>query len=180
MTKSCYVFELSVSPGGARRGDLWAYSQWSDIRRCIEHEFLNPDPLWVAMAADLAVFYGETIGIWVVLSGKATKFVDLHPFLRARVEGSRAVALDDEAGIGALSAPDGFVTKAEFEVDWDGIREALPPLSGRSLAAGERTAIQRDAGVHRSTYIDLSDQLGYGHTDAENGDADTMIDEDEA
>ena len=180
MTKSCYLLELSVEPGGARRGDIWAYSQWSDIRRAIESEFINDDPLYNALAADLAVFYGETIGIWVVQSGRATKFIDLHPFLRARVEGSRAVALDDALGLEALQPPEGFVTKAEFEIDWDGIREALPPLSGRLLAAGEWTAIARDAdAISGSSYIALSDRIGYGHTDAENGDADTMIDEDE-
>jgi len=179
VTKSCYILELSVEPGGARRGDLYAYSQWPDLRRSIEHEFLNTDPMFVAMAADLAVFYGETIGIWVIDGGRAESFVDLHPFLRARVEGSRAVALDDEEGLEQLAPPDGFVTKAEFEIDWDGIREALPPLAGRLLAAGEWTAIEWDRSrFDFPTYLSITDALGFGHTDAENGDADTPTEED--
>jgi hypothetical protein len=139
--KSAYVVELSVQPGGARRANMIVCSKSAHVRAVLEWEFAG-SPDHRALAADLAVFYGETIGVHVVQAGTFAKFVDLHPFLRAHVDGAPPILLDDTAAIEALRAQreeEGrdFVEEAEFDIDWAGIEKALPALAGDRVSVGE-------------------------------------------
>src|SRR5262245_80752 len=82
--KSCYILELSVVPGGARRGERFVYRSLEHIHRCLAWEFLG-DPVSRFAAAMLAIGYGETIRLWIVQRGVVTAAIDLDDFLRVTV-----------------------------------------------------------------------------------------------
>src|SRR6185312_15152892 len=135
MAKSCYVLELSVTPGraswnpahavhgaGARRADLFTYNRLAHIRRCLEQEFLGTDVEARAYAAALAAGFGETITLWIVENDRIVRGIDLHRHIRIQVGDDPALALSDTrdrdgAWKDRLLAGEGLA----FEIDWDAI-----------------------------------------------------------
>src|SRR5690349_6475723 len=93
MPKSCYVLEISVTPGGARRGDLFTYNRLLHLRYCLKHELFAEDPADRAYAASLAAGYGETIVLWVVENDRLVRAVDLRRHIRIRVDGEPGLTL---------------------------------------------------------------------------------------
>lgn len=179
--RSCYVLELSVDPGGARRGDVYVYNRLDHVRRVLEQEFLPEEPAAAALAGYLAVWYGERILLWVVREGRVAEAIDLHPFLRVSstaVPGG-AVALDDKAGLAPLRAAfekgDGFGDELglRFELDWERIAGRAPALAGEPLRPGGSIKLKGGAAQFRSlgSHLALADELPYGYSDLEGGEA---------
>ncbi|WP_433061131.1 hypothetical protein [Dactylosporangium sp. CS-033363] len=73
---SCHVLEFSVSPGGARQGDLHGALDVARLRARFEDRY-DTDHL-----AYLVLWYGAFLHLWTVQAGKLTAGVDLHPHLR--------------------------------------------------------------------------------------------------
>lgn len=174
MTKSAYVVEYSVMPGGARRGNLLVCNTPAHVRAIIAWEYAG-DPQHAALAADFAAFYGSVIGVWTVQHGKATAFLDLHRYLRARIDGAPPVRLDDEAALEALrekreDEERDFVEAAEFDVDWDGIAAALPALEPPLLAPDETLVISELGLDVAESHLSLADELAWGWNDTEGED----------
>jgi hypothetical protein len=157
-SKSCYLLELSVEPGGARRWDVFAYNSPEHIRRCLEQEFLGTDADATELAAYLAVWYGETIKISIVDDGRVVRTLDLHPFIRVRIGDGPLVPLTEsrtykETWPGEGGEPLGKAV--HFELDWPSIRAELPALTGAQLMPGEEDVI-------------AGEELQYGRNDLEN------------
>jgi hypothetical protein len=181
MAKSCYVLELSVTPGtaswsaaqavgGARRADLFTYNRLVHIRRCLEQEFLGADPEARAYAASLAAGYGETIALWIVERSRLVRCIDLRRHVRVRVGGDPALALAeavlrDDAWKDRLA--DGAAVA--FEIDWDAIAAEAPALHGEPLRPGEQIDLDVDEEVVSvcDSYLEISEGLRYGYEDLE-------------
>ncbi len=181
MPKSCYVLELSVTPGsaswsaaqsvgGARRADLFTYNRLVHIRRCLEQEFLGRDPEARAYAASLAAGYGETIALWVVEGSRLVRGVDLHRHIRLRLGADPALPLAE-----AVSRDDAWKDRltdggvVTFEIDWDAIAAETPALHGEPLRPGEQLDLDVDEEVVAlcDSYLEITDGLRYGHEDLE-------------
>jgi hypothetical protein len=170
------MLEVSVEPGGARRGNAFVYNSLAHIRKCIEQEFLAEDPDDRAGAASLAVCYGETIALWVVEKGQVVSVVDLRPFISVRVRDEPAYPLTeavhrDSAWQDQLA--DGNVFR--FEIDWDAVVRATPPLQGSKLRPGESLELNEvDPSVNPPmasfpSYIGIIGEVNYGYNDVEGG-----------
>jgi hypothetical protein len=185
MAKSCYVLELSVTPGrvswnpahaahasGARRADLFTYNRLVHIRRCLEQEFLGADVERRAYAASLAAGYGETITLWVVEDDRIVRGIDLHRHIRVRVGDDPALALTDTRDRdGAWK--DRLVTDegVAFEIDWDAIAAETPSLHGDPLRPGEQIDLDVDDDISSlcDSYLEIAEGLRYGYEDLEAG-----------
>lgn len=172
MSQSCYILEVSVEPGGARRATGFVYNSLAHIRKCLEQEFLAENPDDRAGAASLAVCYGETIALWVIEKGCVVSVVDLRPFISVRMRDEPACPLleavkRDEAWQDQLS--DGHLFR--FELDWDSIARAAPPLRGKKLRPGEFFELEDvDAAmITFPSYINIVGELNYGYNDLEGG-----------
>lgn len=172
MPKSCYVLELSVAPGGARRGDLFTYSRMVHIRRCLEQELLGPDPADRAYAASLAAGHGETIALWVVEGGKLIRGIDFCPHIRIRVGDDPPIPLPE-----ALSRDDAWKDRLSdgariaFEIDWRAIAAEVPALRGDPLRPGEVLELDadEDALAPFDSYLEIAEEIRYGYEDLEGG-----------
>lgn len=177
--KSCYVVELSVEPGGSRRGDVIAVGTKALVKKVLEREFRNPDPMLMGIAASMALGYGETILVWVVQQGNVAAVVDVHPFLTAHTDGLAPARLDDRAACKAVAkaiacgdyAKEG--AKVRFTLDWKGLDRALPALEGRTLRRSDAVALDFshvNMEKVRSHLPDGTDEpLPWGYSDLENG-----------
>ena len=172
--KSAYIVELSVMPGGARRGNLLVCNTLAHVRAILEWEFTG-DPEHAALAADFVAFYGSVVGVWTVQHGKAVGFLDLHPLLRARIDGAAPIKLDDKPALDALreqrvEQERDFVEAAEIDVDWRGIEAALPALEPPLIQPGETLTIaELGVDVHES-HISVAEELAFGWNDTEGED----------
>ncbi|GGV10815.1 hypothetical protein GCM10010182_33700 [Actinomadura cremea] len=72
---SCYLLEFSVSPGGARRGDVHVAATLDGLRESFEGRAHGADGY-------LVMRYGAVLHLWIVQEGEIVQGVDLHPFLR--------------------------------------------------------------------------------------------------
>jgi hypothetical protein len=74
---SCYLLEFSVSPGGARRGDIFVGNTLDEIRECLARRegFDGVDDY-------LIIWYGAVLHLWVVQQGSIAEGIDLHHYLR--------------------------------------------------------------------------------------------------
>lgn len=187
--KSCYVVELSVGPGGSRWAELHAYSQPAHVRWVIEQFCKNPG----GMSAYHAIWYGAVLGVWTIQGGEVTVFLDLHPLLRAGLDGKPTVALDDNKGCLRLvregrpevdededeESDDEDYDDADFDTyermvltfDWKVIAARLPALEPPLLAPGEQTTTVRakKAGLPKGTYLQLERSVSFGSRDVECG-----------
>jgi len=163
---SCYVLELSVQPGGSRWAELHTYPQPGHLRLILEQFCANEGGL----SAYHAIWYGATLGIWVIQRGAVAAFVDLHPHIRATL-GERSLLLSDPA----LDAVRDEIEDAwdtadaiKLELFWDPIEIALPPLVPPVLARGDSVS---PAGIPESseTYLGVADELAIGSVEAEQG-----------
>jgi hypothetical protein len=171
MAKSCYVLELSVVPGGARRADLFTYNRLVHVRRCLEQEFFPPDVADRVYAAALAGS-GETIVLWVVEGGRLVRGLDLHRHIRVRVGDDPPILLTEaeaREGVWKDRLADGAAVS--FVVDWDAIAAETPALHGDPLRPGEVLDLELDDDVIApfDSYLEIVEELRYGYDDVEFG-----------
>lgn len=187
------MLELSVQPGGSRWAELHAYADPAHIRAWLEAFCDNG----AGTSAYHAIWYGATLGIWIVQQGEVVHFIDVHPHISARIGDSQAVPLADEKGCGALvrgarkrveedededegaEEDDAFddyededldtFDAMKLELDWEAIARQLPPLLEPRLMPGQRTRIRR--GAKRSTVASYlrGGSLEFGSYDHEAG-----------
>jgi hypothetical protein len=74
---SCYLLEFSVSPGGARLGDVFVGRTLDELRQSLQRR-------WHGEYVDgyLVIWYGAVLHLWVVQEGSIVEGIDLHPYLR--------------------------------------------------------------------------------------------------
>lgn len=181
--RSCYVLELSVQPGGSRWAELHAYTEPRHIRAWIGSFVSNP----AGLSTYHAIWYGATLGVWVVQRGVVVGFVDLEPHLRARLGDSPWVPLSGAQALVIAARPKDDEDEeddepADFEdcdleayeamelaLDWDAVAAQLPALELPLLEPGQRTPLTYAAPLKIDTYLDTCDSLRFGSHDAEAG-----------
>lgn len=167
--RSCYVLELSVEPGGSRWAELHAYTDPRKLAALVKRFCKNEH----GFSAYHAIWYGATLGIWVVQAGVVTRFVDLHPWISARRGRGEAVPLARKAALrraldlGAPGEPydEDLPAKVKLAVDWDEVAALLPALKQPLLRRGEATPVRRVRGARRASY--LEDEVQFGSVDPE-------------
>ncbi len=95
---SCYLLEFSVSPGGARLGDVYAGGTVDAVRAATERRWDTGD-----IDGYLIIWYGALLRLWVVQEGTIVEGVDLHRYLRTGDERcdrtlERVIACREERG----------------------------------------------------------------------------------
>ena len=125
--KSCYVLELSIEPGGARRYDLFTYNKFQHIRFILEQEFLPTDELKAHFIEEIAsadeesprhadtetpediywqifcyklqfdLFGGGEIKLRVIQVGETEKVIDLCPYLTVHFPNNLSYSLEQRA-----------------------------------------------------------------------------------
>jgi hypothetical protein len=190
--RSCYVLELSVGPGGSRWAELHAYSDPDHIQAWLE-SFCNNDS---GMSAYHGIWYGATLGIWIVQRGDVVDFIDVHPFIHARAgEGGASAPLSDTKACmkvvrEAVKGPGKAAGEAHDEdeeddedddfdwddyervtlvLDWEAIAARLPPLKPPLLLPGQRTKTRHPKKKWKvDTYFE-GDSILFGSYDEEAG-----------
>ncbi|SPL88273.1 unnamed protein product [[Actinomadura] parvosata subsp. kistnae] len=102
-SRSCYVLEASIEPGGARQGLLFALPYLESVRDIVE-ELVLDDSAEAKAQRDLLAM-GGMLTLWVVQEGLLAGGVDLKPHL-------------DPAG---------------RAIDWDAVAAATPALRGELM-----------------------------------------------
>lgn len=179
MARYGYIVELSVSPGGARRGDIVVVGTRAEIMRVLQLEFLSDDEDTVGLNAYLAIRYGEIITAWVVEDGAVKSGIDLHPFIRASFpDAERAVALSDKKALAAEieelgDEEEDFASAGiTFELDEKGLDGALPKLSGPAVKRRDKLEIPAQSPLWdaaKSYLVGRKGPLAYGYHDLEGG-----------
>lgn len=177
--KSCYVLELSVGPGGSRWAELHTYSDPGHLRAILERFCRNPD----GFSAYHAIWYGAVLGVWVVQLGKTTAFIDLHPFIRARLGDKPPQTLDDKEGCLGLviearsekddddDFQDGDIetyAQMKLEADWTAVAARLPALEAPLLSPRQQTRIVTTIEAPAEAYFPNEEALEFGSYDPEN------------
>lgn len=169
--RSCYVYELSIRPGGWRWAELHAYADPDHIRRVVERFGRNEN----GYAGGLVVWGDATFGIWVVQRGVATRFIELRAFMSLRVGRKKPVPLADASAVTGLVGPadaeydDDLAQQIRLGVEWDRLLAQLPALAAPELAPGEFTPVRARTRWPVPTYLRSSDGVFFGSTDAESG-----------
>lgn len=184
--RSAYVLELSVQPGGSRWAEVHVYSKLEHIRAWLE-EFCKND----SMSAYHAIWYGATLAIWVVQKGQVVQCIDLHPYIKASLDGSASIPLADTDGCLALvraarevetsdeeeeeAADDDWddddidtLDRVKLEFSWVDISAQLPPLEPPLLKPGQKIRIKHKKKPKMPTYTD-SGVFSFGSYDHEGG-----------
>ncbi|MCY1054252.1 hypothetical protein [Nannocystis sp. SCPEA4] len=186
--RSCYIVELSVQPGGSRWAELHVYSEVQHVRACVDQFVANDDGL----STYHAVWYGATLGVWLVQRGEVVEFVDLEPHLSARIDGSEWVPLSQAQALVLAARPrdeDGDEEEeddrlpADFEdcdldaygrmelrIDWEAVAACLPALESPQLRPGQRTTVTFRSKPEIGSYLDDGDEVRFGSWDLEGGD----------
>lgn len=184
--RSAYLLELSVQPGGSRWAEVHVYSKLEHIRAWLD-EFCKNE----SMGAYHAIWYGATLAIWVAQKGQIVQYIDLHPHIKARLDGSEAVPLADRDGCMALvrkgrktAEDDGEAEDADdddwsdddldtldrikLEFSWVDISAQLPALEAPLLKPGQRIRIKHKKKPKIDTYVE-NGTFAYGSYDHEGG-----------
>jgi hypothetical protein len=182
---------MSVQPGGSRWAELHAYADPAHIRAWLE-AFCKNDG---GNSAYHAIWYGATLGIWIVQKAEVVDFIDVHPHISARLGDAGPVSLADHAGCKALvlsarkQTPDDDeeaededddhfeplglvgveVLVLRLELDWEAIATKLPPLVEPRLMPGQQTRIRRAKTPPKiATYL-RAGNIAFGSCDHESG-----------
>lgn len=167
--RSCYVYELSIRPGGWRWAELHAYADPDHIRRVVERFGRNEN----GYAGSLVVWGDATFGIWIVQRGLVTRFIELRAFMSLRVGRKTPVPLADASAVTGLVGPadaeydDDLAQQIRLGLEWDRLLAQLPALATPVLAPGEYTRIRHGKRKPARTYF--SEGVFFGSTDAESG-----------
>jgi hypothetical protein len=184
------VLELSVQPGGSRWAELHVYSDPAHIRAWLE-VFCDNDG---GISAYHAIWYGATLGIWVVQRGDVVQFIDVYPHVSARLGAAPPVPLADDSGCRTLGRAwrkseaeedeseiveqdddeydeEDFDTYAamKLELDWEAIARQLPPLMEPRIMPGQKTPIRRSKPLPEVASYLRPGSIAFGSYDHEAG-----------
>lgn len=185
--RSAYILELSVQPGGSRWAEVHVYSKLEHIRAWLE-QFCKND----SMAAYHAIWYGATLAIWVVQKGEVVQFVDLHHYIRAKLDDHESILIADQDACLELvrkarparedddededeEEDDDWddddidtLDRVKLELSWIEISAQLPALEPPLLKPGQEIRIKHKKKPLVDTYVE-SGVHSYGSYDHEGG-----------
>jgi hypothetical protein len=197
---SCYVLELSVSPGGSRWAELHAYSDPAHIQACLAGFCRNTS----GFSAYHAIWYGATLGVWVIQAGTVVDFIDVHPNIGVQLGDRAPVPLQDETTRALVVAERVKRIQAEragkppeegedddnediasddyndvdmdiyeamkLHLDWAAVASRLPTLAPPLLEPGDRTHVRFSAALTARGYLVDKDVIKFGSREQESGD----------
>jgi hypothetical protein len=190
--RSAYILELSVQPGGSRWAEVHVYSKLEHIRALLE-EFCKNE----GMAAYHAIWYGATLAIWVVQKGQVVQCMDLHPYIKASLNGQGPISIADQAACLALvrgarkkdeadgkedeedEEPENMhddwddgdidtLDRIKLECSWVEISAQLPALEAPLVQPGQKIRVKHKKKPTLATYVEGGTH-SYGSYDHEGG-----------
>jgi hypothetical protein len=196
---SCYVLELSVSPGGSRWAELHAYSDPAHIRVWLADFCANHS----GFSAYHAISYGATLGVWVIQAGAVVDFIDVYPNISVQLgdhapvplrgDATRALVVaerirrieaeragkppgDDDENNDDMASEDyndidmDIYEAMKLHLDWAAVAARLPPLAPPLLAPGDRTHLRFSATLAARGYLADKSVIKFGSREQESGD----------
>lgn len=179
MKKSCYILEMSVQPGGSRKGEFFVYKTWKEIKHTLQKQ-LQIDRNCICDNAYHFGWYDQTAAIWVFEHGQLVKYIDLRPFITLSIFGCTFTVdqrnqhhdiIDENYEKLSWNIMDYDTITPKFSVNWDTIEAKLPTLIEPILEMEEEFIFQDNVDIDCSfdTYMKFSqgDKLNYGYQDME-------------
>jgi len=161
---STFLFEYSVSPGGARRADVVAYPDLSRIADATAEVVNVQDPMLNT------VLDGWTLHLWVVQRGVLTQGIDLRPYVIARFGDGAQIDLgpDRHEVLRELVARRQY--PVGFTVDRAALAATVPALQ-QPLLAPDGLIVLRFDGPRPDpgtfSYLDHGERFHFGYQDLE-------------
>jgi hypothetical protein len=159
--KSLYALELSVPPGGARKGLCFIYNNLEDIQR----ELATDLRIDLQAAEGLLYCYGEkgeTVNLLTFIDGEERQRLNLRPYITVRGEDGTEFTLGERGLPGEIDqdsvCDEDFLSSAQAHIDWSAVK--VLPLTGDLLQPGEALELQIG-------YVDYPVLLQYGFNDLE-------------
>lgn len=161
MSKSLYVLELWVMPGGARKGQGFACNNLDQIKQALNTD-LRMD---LGYGEGLLYCYGKTgenVTLFTFIDGEEIQRLDLKPYITIQGEDGTEFTLTetglssdvDESGV----CDPAFLETAQATVDWDAV--PVEVLTGDLFQPGDEIELQLG-------YSDYPVTLTYGFNDFE-------------
>eukprot|EP00011_Vannellida_sp_DIVA3-517-6-12_P011557 CAMPEP_0114622762 /NCGR_PEP_ID=MMETSP0168-20121206/9902_1 /TAXON_ID=95228 ORGANISM="Vannella sp., Strain DIVA3 517/6/12" /NCGR_SAMPLE_ID=MMETSP0168 /ASSEMBLY_ACC=CAM_ASM_000044 /LENGTH=354 /DNA_ID=CAMNT_0001833983 /DNA_START=16 /DNA_END=1080 /DNA_ORIENTATION=+ len=194
---SCYVTEISISPGGMRRGEIFIATDLNEALEPLRWEF---DARPMGFAAACQVFCDGTTCVYVIEDGKLAGTVDVKPFVfvsipRLDIHDERlsdvyerqrqsyeeeadqtnifCTEAAEEVSMELLEDCEGQTDTVKFRVDWPGLHAAFDDLQLTSnlLQPGETFFFDTDTDEFENTYMGCAVRRGgrIGYNDYEGG-----------
>lgn len=125
-----------------------------------------------------AIGYGATLAIWTIRGGEVTAYVDLHPYLRAKLPDGTVLEMGDRASVARVAearAADedwAWFDDVILELRWTEVAAMLERLVPPLLAIGERMTVKNpwaDAPRGRRVATCLRSEIAFGSYDHESG-----------
>ncbi|MBX7222074.1 MAG: hypothetical protein K1Y36_19135 [Blastocatellia bacterium] len=158
--KSFYLLELSVLPGGARKGLFFVYPRLDLIRQILDLDLM----IDFEEGLGLLYGYGQAVNLITFINGQEAQRLNLLPFITVSGPGSISFSLDEEANpVGVdreVVCTEKFTLSAQVQVNW----EAIPvlPLTGELVRRGDKVTASH---IYGSDEVELE----YGYNDLECG-----------
>lgn len=152
-TNSFYLLEISVEPGGSRQNIYVVSNNLDEIKQALADEFAGKHRLPQHIAIYLLVCYGQTIALTTYNQGQEASRINLLPFIEVRIPNRPLISFNEQGQTIGFDAEEDeetcedeadtlcsklFENEAgaiETSVDWTAAQ--IPPLAGKTLAAGE-------------------------------------------
>jgi hypothetical protein len=164
ITKSFYLMEISVQPGGARRGELYLYNDPQHILAILRQEAALYESMWVERSLELM----DILGVWSVTGETLDAFVDLRPFLSFRVGQGAPLRWEEASQLVEAVAGD---RDLHVDIDHSAMLAALPEIEGELACHGDVIRLKKRRKVLPQSYVQLaleqSEALHYGRNDVE-------------
>ena len=135
-TRSGYVLNLAIEPGGARRDCTFAYGTFEQLCFVLRQEYQPRKREWLDLPLSMA---GQSADLVAVDRDRVeVARLDLREFVTLTVGHLRA-RLDDVDALEAVYAarPGQKLESVSFEIDFKGLDAALPKLESPPLQPGE-------------------------------------------
>ena len=75
-----YVLEISVNPGGCRKGDFYLINTKIEIENIIRNDFINDQ-----MSVYLSCWYGSKINVYVLINEKVSSVINMNDHITLHV-----------------------------------------------------------------------------------------------
>lgn len=177
MSKSFYLLEVSVEPGGARESKVFILNNLEEIKYALEKS------LSLHIDIYLTVLYKRHICLMVYQKGKISQKINMLPYIHIKLENYPDVWFDDEGQLQGIKLNDGFCEKSfvghnevnrnkllndlldgnvkfSFTINWDDV--SIQTLTDDKAQLEDTLIFQSRYGCGEETY-------GYGLTEDEMG-----------
>lgn len=153
-----YLLELSVVPGGARKGDYYAFNTLDEIKNALMEDFhAHSSELYILL------WYGETVKLYVYENSEIIKIIDILPKITVKIPDYPEMTFSEEGKLIGFDFDkdnkekseeetlsyklfDGKIENYEVLVDWDTLD--IPHIEGNIIDKEKLITVKYDRWPH--------------------------------